>query len=257
LLEEHANCAVINAVFSGTIVSQTTGYNGPVTLDRQLLTPVRASKQIVLDGEGIRLSPTSATARTTSRTTDIRARSKGVRGRITERFAWKKANKTQAQADAIASQHAAERIQTTFDEEVQKVVALMEKVLIVGLPRLSRIAGENGPPSVRFRSTPGCMELVLRRPQAGPNADEIAPPPIDGDPQIAVRAHRSVVLQALAAGDLQQMLGPLLAGTLDSANQGNPRKNSYRFTWSADGNWLTLLGGAPVSRTPAPTIVRF
>lgn len=250
LLEASADSVVINAVFSGTIDSRTSGYKGPVTIERQSHTPVRASRQIVLDGDGIRLSPTTATARTTSKTTGIRTKSGGLRGRITERIAWGRTNKTQEQADAIASQRAAARTRTSFDQEVQKVVATLQQTL-GGLAKLS-IAGESQPLAVGFHSTPDYMEIVAGRPHAGPDARDVQPPPVEGDPSIAVRAHRSVVLQLLAAGNLKEMLPVLPTQQRYFPEGGTPGGAPYRLVWSPDRNWLTLSTSATASRSPAP-----
>jgi hypothetical protein len=130
---------------------------------------------------------------------------------------------------------------------------MMQHTLIVGLPKLATIAGQDGPPSVRFHSTPKYMELVVRRPHAEPGEHPIQPPPVEGDPPIAVRAHRSVVMQAVAAGDFQKMLGPLLTGAPNSPTVGKPKAMPYRMAWSPDKNWVTLSTGPTESLTFAPT----
>jgi hypothetical protein len=244
LLEEHADCAVINAVFSGTIASQTTGYSGPVSIDRQSHTPVRASKQIVLDGQGMRVSPTSAAASTRSNTTAIRTSKKGLRGRITQRVARKRSEESQDQIDAIASQRAAERTKTSFDREVQKFITQIHSAM-AGLTKLPIAGGATL--SMRFQSTPSYLEIVVSRPHAGADALAVQPPPIEGDPLIAVRAHRSVAMQAVAGGSLEQML-PLLSAKRDAKSDGAPTRIAHKLAWSPDGNWVTLVAGDPTSK---------
>jgi hypothetical protein len=167
-----------------------------------------------------------------------------VRGRITQRVAQKRSSQSQGQIDAIASQRAAQRTRTTFDREVLQFAELMAKTL-QAFPKPS-MAGE-GAPAMHFRSTGDHMEIVLRRRQAGPDAHAIQPPPIEGDPPIAVRVHRSLALQIAAGGKFEQMLPGLLKKNPDGAAQ----KNSYQLTWSPDGNWVTLIAGAKASATSA------
>jgi hypothetical protein len=245
LLEQDAERAVIRAEFKGTIVSQTTGHSGKVSIDRQSRTPVGASKHIVLDSEGVWLSEASSTARTKSNTTAIRTQSKGVRGRITQRIAQKRNAESQGQIDSIASQRAAERTRSTFDREVLQFVTVMDKMLQT-LPKLS-IPGE-GAPAMHFRSTGDHMEIVLRRRQAGPGAHAVQPPPVEGDPPIAVRVHRSLALQIAGGGKLEQMLPGLLDG---KGNHGAAQKSSYKLAWSPDGNWVTLIAGPKSSAVSA------
>lgn len=239
LLEDFADCAVIHAVFTGTIRSQTTGSDGRVSVDRQAVTPVSASKYIVLDGNGIQISETTATAHTKSNTTGIHTSKGGVRGRITQRVAQKRTAESQDQIDAIASQRATDRIRTNFDREVQKFIDTLGQTL-GSLPKLT-MPGENTPALVRFRSTPECIEIAYSRSQGGLDTPELQPPPpVEGDPLFAVRAHRSLIMQIVSAGNWQNMLPPALTGLLEASHQGGQQKISRKITWSPDGSWMTL-----------------
>jgi hypothetical protein len=240
LMASNNQRAEIEAVFEGTIQSKTVGYNGPVVLQIDSSTPFRASKRIVMDAGGIRMSPTAVTARTTSHTTAIDAQVGGLRGRLAERVAWKRSAQLQSEADAIGSRSAALQIRKAFDEEVGEASALLEASLLAAIPKVS---WEDGTPlSVRFRSAPTHVEIILYR--AGATVDERAlrPPAIVGDPAIAIRAYRGMLLRTVTAANLQQMLQPLMTGSILDSDDATSRPDNvaYLVNWSPDGQWFAF-----------------
>jgi hypothetical protein len=243
-LEDNPNRAVFDVVFAGTVHSQTRGVNGPVVLHGSAQTPFYAIKQLTLDAEGLRLSPTATRARTTSVTTDIDTLLPGMRGQIAERIAWRRSAELRSEADAIASQHAAAQIRAEFDKEVQLAVARMEKILIEGTRDLP-MEFENGRPSIRFSSTATHMDIVMLRPEATAEELALAPPAIDGDPALAIRAHRVVVRHALGSTRLKKMVQTLQGG-LRSDPMARTVKTAaseavaIELKWSPDRNWLIV-----------------
>jgi hypothetical protein len=240
VFEQNGKRAVVNAIFVGSIESQTTGHNGPVVLNFEGSAPFRAATRIVLGPEGMQISPTTATAKLSSRTTGIEARSRGVLGRLAERVAWRRSNRLQTEADAIASRHVVAQIRRVFDAEVREVAAVMEHSLTCCLPKLSATL-DRAPIAVRYRSAPGHIEIVLYRPDATVEERALRPPPIVGDPAIAVRVHRGVLMQTVGAANLKHMLAPLLTGQIAAAPGAvRPGDATYEVDWSDDGNWLAV-----------------
>ncbi len=252
LVVENDRQAEINAVFAGKIHSKTVGHNGPVVLQINSTTPFRASKRIVIDADGIRMLPTEVSAKTTSHTTDIDAQVGGLRGRIAERIAWKRSAQMQPQADAIGSQIAARQIQQAFDEEVVAATDIMEASLLGAIPKLT---WEDGSAlAVRFRSAPDYVEIIVHRPNATLDERQLEPPPVDGDPAIAVRVHRGVLLKTANAANLKQMLQPLLTGSMVASQRLDKPENSvYLVEWSADGQWLAF-DHSVIDELPEPVI---
>jgi hypothetical protein len=233
--------AVILVSLSGTVKSRTAGYNGPVVLDTEAVTKFRARKQVLLTAGGVHLEPASCDAETSSVTHNIGTRAGGVRGRILERVARRRVEATRSEADAIVSDHAAARICSIFDGEVHHDTAAL--ALALGGDQLKALL--NGTSSaVEFRTTPDYLEFTVHRHGATPEELVIVPPTIDGDADLALRAHR-VVVRRLLANPTAAQLEPLLSGLL--ANQsghaqtsGASATPSQSLHWSADRNWLVL-----------------
>jgi len=243
-LQENPNQAVFDVVFAGTVTSQTQGANGPVVLHGSATTPFYATKRLTLNAEGTHMLPTVIQARTTSVTNDIDTRLSGLRGRIAERVAWRRTAEHRSEADAIASEHAAERIRAEFDNEVQLTVARIEKILLDGTRDLPMVF-ETGRPSIQFSSTAGHLDIVMVRPQATAEEIALAPPAIDGEPVLAVRAHRVVVRQALGTTRLKQMVQTLLTGlrsapTVKTVKTAAAEAVAFELKWSPDRNWLVI-----------------
>ena len=243
-LEDNPNQAVFAVVFAGRVHSQTRGVNGPVVLHGSAQTSFYAIKQLTLDAEGLHVSPTVIRARTTSVTTDIDSLLPGLRGQIAERVAWRRSAELRSEADAIASQHAAAQIRAEFDKEVQLAVARMEKILIEGTRELPT-EFENGRPSIRFSSTATHMDIVMLRPEATAEELALAPPVIDGDPALAIRAHRVVVRHALGSTRLKKMVQTLQGGrrsdpTARTVKTAASEAEAIELKWSPDRNWLIV-----------------
>jgi hypothetical protein len=241
-LLDNPNQAVFDVVFSGVVKSQTRGVNGPVVLHGSATTPFYAAKRLVLNANGMSMSPTVTQARTSSVTHDIDSTLPRLRGRIAERVAWRRSSEMRSEADAIASQHAAARIRTEFDKEVQQNIARIERILVEGTRDLP-LEFENGAPSIHFSSTPKHLDIVMHRPEATPEEIAQVPPAVDGDPLLAIRAHRVAVRQALTKTALKQMVQNLLGGLradskLKTVKTAAPEVVAFEIKWSPDRNWL-------------------
>ncbi len=237
---------MFDVVFAGTVNSRTRGENGPVVLHGWAKTPFRATKQLTLTADGMRSTPTVTQALTHSVTTNIDTTLPGLRGRLAERIAWRRSAEMRPEADAIASRHAADRIRAEFDKEVQLTVARMEKVLLEGTRDL-HLDVEGAAAVVRFSSTPKHVDIVLHRPHATAAELALAPPAIEGDPTLAVRAHRVVVRQALTTKALDQMVQRLVNGKKSNDKTQTVKTaapeafaRDIEMKWSADRNWLIL-----------------
>src|SRR4029079_3556463 len=95
-------------------------------------------------------------------------------------------------------------------------------------------------PVVRFSSSGDSIQMIVAREPSKANEVANAPPAIEGDPLVAVRAHRVLVRQPLTNAGAQQALQPLLTGLVKSSGESDEGEAACDFKWSADGNWLMI-----------------
>jgi hypothetical protein len=240
---------------SGTVRATTRGYNGPVVLHNEAVTSFDAAKTVVLSANGVCALPAAGSAQTKSTTTRIETRLTGLRGRIVEQVARRRSEELRSQADAIAAGRASSRINTLFDERVDAGIARLERSLLDGIGPLAT-SNRQTPHAIRFRSADDHLEVIVHRPQISLVGTASAPPAIEGDPEIAVRAHRSFVRQVLGRGDLAHSLQSLVTGLFlertgtQVLTAAPPPAGSFNLKWSPCGNWLMLTykrGKAPHS----------
>ena len=114
VLVPDANFAVFDTLFQADNHSQNTGRNGPVCISSTATTRIGSAKRIWLTVDGLSTYPAATQAFTTSQINQIQS----IKGRaLVERIAWRKAGKQHAEADCIASQHAADRVTRRVDDE--------------------------------------------------------------------------------------------------------------------------------------------
>jgi len=189
----------------------------------------------------VRLEPASCEATTSSVTHNIDTRLGGMRGRVLERVARRRVDATRSEADAIVSDHAAARICSIFDSEVYHQTAALAGALAGD--QLQALF-DGAPSIVEFRSTHDYLEFAVHRPNATPAELAIVPPVIDGEADLAFRAHRVVVRRVLAspsAAHLQPLLSGLMVNPSPQAQlTGASTLPGQSFHWSAYRNWLVL-----------------
>jgi hypothetical protein len=153
-----------------------------------------ARKPIAIGDNGINSEASAATAPTHQWATSVGTNLPGLIGRIADRVAWRRVSNTQAQADAIVSQHTADSIRRGLDQSIEQRVVSVKAVV---QEQLASLKIENGSSHVRYRTTPGYIEVALV--PNGVTPEELAAlPSIDGNPQIALRIHRSLLGQGVA-----------------------------------------------------------
>jgi hypothetical protein len=262
VLEPSDDRIAANVEFVGTVHSQTVGHNGPATMNYLSASTFRARKAIAIGDAGITTEDSVASAPTHQWATSITTNLPGLFGRIAERVAWRRVSNSQAQADAIVSQHTAASIRRGFDRSIDESVAAAQTAI---QNQLAAFKIENGSSHVRYRTKSDCIEVALVRNDASP--EELAVlPSIEGNPQIALRVHRSILGQSVAkqlvgkttAASLVSFLEPRIAqkaiGVLGTDSSANAIK------CSADSNWLAVdfndVNGDPAPPIAANTIYR-
>ncbi len=245
VLRPNEKQAVAELVFSANIDSQTTGYNGPIVTHNVAQTQVQTRKIIALGNAGVRLLPATSSAHTSSQTLSLEACLSGLRGRIAQRIAWKTADATRPQVDEIVSQHTADNIERILDSQVNPLASAVQAALQNGVRNLP-YDKDKVAPRLRFRSMPEFVDVTMYRSEGTPEERKMAPPAIEGRPQIALRVHRSVVGRALTDPKIREMIQPLFDSLLQNSTEQKTASSTkvsppvVQLRWSPDSAWLML-----------------
>jgi hypothetical protein len=231
--------------FVGTVQSSTVGRKGFAAMHYVSASVFRADKPIVLDDSGLNAAPATASVQTRLNTTRIDTTVPRIIHGIATRIAWRQDANSRSQAEEITSQHLATSISRRLDRQIDRSVAKVQETLRSQLALLE-FDRASLPRDVRFRSTPDYVEIDMVR--HGTTEDELSflPPTIEGNPDIAIRVHRTVMKSVLVDSEVSRKLTPLLikllAGriaqkTLAVVGAGIP---SSQTKWKIDHNWLAV-----------------
>lgn len=236
----NAERAELALQFYGTAYSNNIGTQRGVTIHSTGQTRLNALKPILFDAEGLVARPARATAATDSQINSIQHRL-----RLVERIAWKQARRQQPAAERVASQRAAGRLQTQFDQRTTSLLVEPQQQY----QELFRA------PLLRRGRFPELMQLAtnadgirLRMLQAGPyqTAAPSAPPRLAGQYDITLRLHESFVgnmSEALLAGF--QLTDEKLVEALEEAEREVP--DELKIEPNKDPWSITFADNKPVS----------
>ena len=103
---------------TGNIQSRTFSYKKPVRVKSNGSTDYVATKQLAISDERFVLLPSSASARTQSKTLQVKKTGGQFAHRLIERIARKKVAESKPQANYIAARHAEQQVAEKFDKQV-------------------------------------------------------------------------------------------------------------------------------------------
>ncbi len=172
---------------TGTAESTTVGQHDPVSIFTRCWTDFRSTKQVAIENGRIVPSPAQTRARSRSTTTNITTDLGPILSRIVLRSAWQQVNESRAEADQIAANHTAQRI----DRELDRAVDESASRLRTGLAQLEQGLQRHRlkRPKMFATTTDDYLQIVLLRDDAdrADIARFITPPTADGCPT----GHRS------------------------------------------------------------------
>jgi hypothetical protein len=174
-------------LLDGEALSSSTGYRKSVTLFSTSTTAVMARKSIELDERGLIGAPAVAACTTDNSLNDIAAKCC-----LVERIAWKRAQQSQGQAEALASASAERRIESRMDARSAELLSnandsYQQKI------RKPLIRRDSFPQSLRFQTTTEhLLGRSLQRNEFQLAAPTDPPAPMEGG-DLAVRVHESYI----------------------------------------------------------------
>jgi hypothetical protein len=166
---------------------------------------------------------------------------------------------SQSEADAIASDHTADDIRGDLDRKINESVAALQTKLQSQISEL-KLDDEKKSMVVRSRSTPDYIEVAFCRPGGRPDDLRMHSVAIEGDPDIAVRAHRTVLAQVMSDAKLRERITPLLGAAIATgpeqaivlSKSEQPRLKSSNL--AMDGEWLVIAFTASGREEPSPRV---
>ena len=233
--------------FEGTVHAKTRGYNGPVVLHQISDSTFHSSKTIALDKSGLKVTPSATSARTQLETASIGTSLPRLRGRIATRIAWRRVSSAHREAEGITAEHTATTISRDFDQSTNESLAKLQDIFKSKIPELNVDQGSKVA-EVRFRTNQDSVEMAMVRVAADAEERKLRPPLVEGNPDVAVRLHRTLLVRAITDPQMREDLAPLVAKLLkkrvDSKELESVKSEGKRLAdstkWSIDPDWLTM-----------------
>jgi len=242
--EKHATADV---EFVGTVHSRTVGHSGPATLQYLSESTFHARKPLVVGDSGVSTSTAVVDAPTRLTPTSISTSLPGLRGRIGGRIARRREAGSRAQAEAIVGRDTANDIRHDFDAKLDSAVAKIQGDVKTQIAAL-KSNGDDASLVMQSRSTPDFVEVALC-PEDSDRLQMASTSPFEGNPDLAVRVHRSVMASLAGNAELRDKLAPML-GSIVAGGIGAPSVTKSP-RWSMNGEWLSIdLSGASEAETP-------
>jgi hypothetical protein len=227
--------AAADVEFTGTVQARTIGHSGPATLEYLSESTFQARKPLVVGDSGVSTSTAVVDAPTRLIPTNIATSLPGLRGRIGDRIARRRESGSRAQAEAIVSRDTADDIRHDFNVKLDAAVADIQSKVQTQIAAL-KLNDEDGAVVIRSRSTPDFVEVALCPGHKAANELQMAQSsPFEGNPDCAVRVHRSLVPSLLANAGLREKFAPMLTTSLiasDATHDSGP-KIGMRGEWVA------------------------
>jgi hypothetical protein len=182
-----SDAARLNILLSGNIYSNNVGYNGPVTIRNTGTTSVVASKQLIVNDQGVYATNASSSCRTSSKINSISARCG-----LIEKIAWKKAGQQKGEAEQVASSHAASRMNGFINQEAAGAVAKANKQFQEKF-RWPLLRRGHAPRHMNVSSDDTGVAAQIVQMSRDQIAAPSAPPAVPDDHDVAVQTHESFV----------------------------------------------------------------
>lgn len=184
--------AVLELKSTGRVESQNVGTNGPAVIRSTGVTDYTATKRVELSDAEFRADPAKATATTNSDIHSIGKRGGGLGSRMVSNIGWQRARQNHSRADAIAADHAEDRIERRFNEETSDKLRDARKRYEDEYRRPLVRRGEL-PEHIRFNSATDALALEVAQANAGQLAASGAPPAPPEGHDMTMRLHESAV----------------------------------------------------------------
>jgi len=186
-----ADYALMQTVLRATAYSDTVGYHHPVTICSTGTTTLLGVKSSRMDNNGIAAWCATAQAQTCTSINGITANTRHLQG-VIERAAWKRAGQSKSSAEAIASQHAEQKLVQRMEEQAGPMIAKNNANFQKNLKEPATRYGTT-PRTIHYSTSEQYMSVVGQ--MAAPRQISVAtkPPLIANGKAMNVQVHETAV----------------------------------------------------------------
>ena len=184
--------AKIELSSKGHVESQNTGRKGPAVIRSTGHTDFQATKSIELSDKAFHSPPAKVSATTRSDLHSVAKAGGGIGSRIVASQGMSKARQKQSRANAIAADHAEDRIRRRIDDEVSKKLRDARKRYEDEYRQPLARRGEL-PEDIKFASTDDAVTITATQASRGQLGAPAAPPELPDDIDLVLRLHDSAV----------------------------------------------------------------
>jgi hypothetical protein len=180
------NNAVLDIMLTGKTATKTVGYNGPATIYTNGNVAIAGRKRVIVDETGFKAYRATGAARTRTDVTGIGG------GRIVQKIASRRVSEQKGEAERIASDHAGVRVSERLEDQSggQLGKAHQDFVKKFRQPLLRR---REFPELLKFSTTQDALFVTGMKANRMQLGAPDAPPQVDGDFDLVVRVHETMI----------------------------------------------------------------
>ncbi len=192
------NKAVLEFTLRGHVWSDNVGHNSPAVIRSTSDTDYTATKRVEFSDPAFVAKPSRADATTDAHIHSVAKQGGGFGSRLVSRIGWNRAMQSEGRAEAIAADHAEDRIERRFDDEVSEKLGKSRDQYENEYRRPLERRGEV-PEHIRFSSTNDSLAVEVTQANRAQLAAQGAPPEVASKHDMTMRLHESAVNNYSAA----------------------------------------------------------
>jgi hypothetical protein len=186
------NKAVVEFRSKGHTDSTNTGFNGPAVIRSTSDTDFTARKRVELSDEAFVTKSARANASTDIHLHSVSKNGGGLGSRLVSRIGWNRAMGSQGRAEAIAADHAEDRIEGKFNDEVNEQIEKARKRYLDEYRRPLERRGEV-PDHIRFSSDKNSIKFEVTQASHAQLGATGEPPAAPERHDMTMRLHQTAV----------------------------------------------------------------
>lgn len=187
-----ADRMVVEFISHGRSHSENVGRNGPAVIRATAQTDFTATKRVELCDSRFTTQPARADAASHSDIHSISKQGGGLGSRFVSRVGWQRAQQNHSRADAIAADHAEDRVERQFNRELDEQIADARQRYEREFRR-PLVRRDEFPQSIRFSSGGNLLSVEATQANTGQLGASSEPPPTPLGFDATLRLHETAI----------------------------------------------------------------